>query len=91
MNDNKLVHHVREDGRQEWRLNGWWHREDGPAVIWPDGGRAWYQNGILHREDGPAVICYNGTQEWWVEGQQMTRQEFELHRFRRWAIEGELI
>ena len=33
-----------EDG-EYWYLNGKWHREDGPAVIYSDGTQAWYING----------------------------------------------
>jgi hypothetical protein len=57
-----------KDGRQEWYLNGYIHREDGPAVIYPDGTQWWYLNDKIHREDGPAVIYSNGTQSWWLSG-----------------------
>jgi hypothetical protein len=56
-----------EDG-EYWYLNGKWHREDGPAVIYSDGHQEWWVNGKCHREDGPAVIGSNGYQEWWVNG-----------------------
>ncbi len=52
--------------------NGKWHRDDGPAAIWPDGTQQWYQHGKHHRENGPAKIWPDGSQEWW--------QHNELHR-----------
>jgi hypothetical protein len=32
-----------------------YHREDGPALVYPNGYKAWFINGRLHRVDGPAV------------------------------------
>jgi hypothetical protein len=29
-------------GTKFWRLNGQYHREDGPAVEWTDGSCDWY-------------------------------------------------
>jgi len=45
---------------QNWYLNGWLHREDGPAIEWANGDRFWYLNGNKHRADGPAVELANG-------------------------------
>ena len=44
------------------------HREDGPAIIYPDGVVEYYINGKKHRKDGPAVIYTNGILEYWIEG-----------------------
>ena len=33
-------------GTKEWRLNGEFHREDGPAVERADGNKLWYLNGL---------------------------------------------
>ena len=74
------------DGHQEWWVDG--HLS---YVVYPNGTQYWYQNGQRHRTDGPATILANGTQSWWVNGQQLTQQEFELYRFRKWAVEGELV
>ncbi len=60
---------VNYHGSQAWYLNGKFHREDGPAVIWANGYQSWYLNGKLHREDGPAVIGANGYQAWYLNGQ----------------------
>ena len=79
------------NGTRMWRQNGQLHREDGPAVEYPGGSREWWINDQLHREDGPAVEYRNGRREWWIRGQELTEEEFELHRFRTWAVEGRLI
>ena len=60
---------------KEWRLNGVYHREGGPAVIYADGHKEWYQNGKRHREDGPARIWgYRDEErtEWFLYGEDCT-------------------
>ena len=79
------------NGDQEWFQNGRLHRTDGPAIIHANGHQEWRQYGRRHRTDGPAIIYSDGAEEWWVNGQQLTEQEVELYRFRRWAVEGELV
>ena len=37
---------VTDDGDQYWYLDGKYHREDGPAIIYADGEQAWYLNDI---------------------------------------------
>ena len=56
---------VDQFGNRFWKLDGEYHREDGPAVIWGDGRVEYYWRGKLHREDGPAVIKPNDYEEWW--------------------------
>jgi hypothetical protein len=53
---------------ERWYKDDKFHREDGPAVIWPDGYQEWYKNGNLHREDGPAIMVLYGTQYWYKDG-----------------------
>ena len=67
---------VTDVGDQYWFLNGQYHREDGPAVIWANGAQYWYLNGKLHREDGPAIICADGYQAWYLNDIELTEQEF---------------
>ena len=56
-------------GAKIWRnSNGWLHRLDGPAIIYPGGTQLWYCNGELHRTDGPAVEWHCGSKEWWLNG-----------------------
>ncbi len=50
--------------------DGQWHRDDGPAILWPDGTQDWYRHGKIHREDGPAVIRADGTRIWWQNGER---------------------
>jgi len=38
-------HKIYENGGQEWRVDGYLHRTDGPAVIYADGTQAWWVNG----------------------------------------------
>ena len=54
------------NGNVIYKLNGKYHRADGPAVIWSCGTQFWYLNGKYHRADGPAIISATGSQEWWV-------------------------
>ena len=56
------------NGAKEWRLNGKYHREDGPAIELANGGKEWWLNGDLHREDGPAIEYTNGHKEWHLNG-----------------------
>jgi len=67
------------DGTVHWKLNGDFHREDGPAIEWADGSKHWYLNDELHREDGPAIE--------WAEGSKYWYQNNELHREDGPAIE----
>lgn len=59
---------VRGDGTITYRLNGLYHRLDGPALIYSNGEHKWYHHHQLHRLDGPAVTRENGTQEWYRYG-----------------------
>jgi len=56
------------NGNKRYYKNGYYHREDGPAVI-SDKEERWYYEGLLHREDGPAVCNseYN-VEEYWIHG-----------------------
>ena len=56
------------DGRITYTLDdGRYHREDGPARIWPDKREKWYMYDELHRIKGPAFITPDRL-EWWVDG-----------------------
>ena len=43
----KIEFKIHSDGVQTWRLNGEYHREDGPALTYSDGYQEWYLNGEL--------------------------------------------
>lgn len=70
-----------EGGNKVYRLNGEYHRVDGPAIIHPDGGEEWYFDGHRHRTDGPAVSLPGKFKQWWMNG--------VLHRDEGPAVEAE--
>jgi len=59
---------VNRYGNKIWKLNGKYHREDGPAIEYANGSKVWYLNGKMHREDGPAYECVNGYKAWYLNG-----------------------
>jgi hypothetical protein len=61
----------------EWKLDGKFHREDGPAIEWADGSKSWWINSQLHREDGPACEYADGSKEWYLNGVQLTEEEHQ--------------
>jgi hypothetical protein len=65
-----------QDGDMIWTdSEGRWHREDGPAIIYPDGHVNWFYHGWLHREDGPAVDeSYD--LRWYVYGIDISKDEW---------------
>lgn len=77
---------LRESNYEEEHIvDGYWHRTDGPALIWKCGSEHWYSKGLMHRIDGPAVIPYDnkdgevirdGMKEWWLEGKRFSEREF---------------
>ena len=75
MNQSQPIMEVYSDGYKAWRLNGRYHREDGPAVEGPDGFKAWYLNGLRHRVDGPAIEWSDGVKEWYLNGKKVTFKE----------------
>jgi hypothetical protein len=50
-----------------YKKNGWWHREDGPAIEYENGDQEWYIEGKLHRIGGPAYITHQGKYKEWYE------------------------
>lgn len=73
----------KKENVEMWYINGKLHREDGPAVITKH-EKKWYVNGNKHRLDGPAVEqCkedYIFLDEWWINGDHLTKEEFENNR-----------
>ena len=69
------------DGSKYWYLNGYLHRENGPAVEYPNGYKAWCLNGTYHRLDGPARIWGDGYKEWWLNGKEYTEEEYVMIQF----------
>lgn len=54
------------EGGIEWRLNGKYHNEHGPAIEYTCGDKYWYINGKLHRENGPAVEYPDGGYHYYI-------------------------
>jgi len=73
----KSVMHTNEYGDKFWRSQGYYHREDGPAIERENGEVQWYHFGLRHREDGPAIEFINGHKEWWLDGIEYTNQEYK--------------
>lgn len=74
---------------EEWRKDGYLHREDGPAYIQYYSSnkkrfeyKFWYINGKVHREDGPACILYDRrgneiSSVWFINDIQLNDIEIE--------------
>jgi len=63
--------------------DGYWHREDGPAVITSGGNKYWYINGEQHREDGPACEYVSGSKQWWLNDIEYTEQDWKVETRKR--------
>ncbi len=75
--NNRSTCTIDSDGTKRWKnKQGQLHRIDGPAVEWFDGDKYWYLNDKLHREDGPAIERASGAKYWYIEGEELTREEF---------------
>jgi hypothetical protein len=75
MNDQpKLA--INRYGDKFWKLNGEYHREDGPAIEHMNGYKAWYLNGLYHRIDGPAIEYSNGFKRWYLDNIDYTYEEW---------------
>ena len=62
-------------GTKRWYLDGKFHREDGPAIVYEDGVKQWYLNGKLHREDGPAIEYPNGEKQWFFNDEEVSWEQ----------------
>jgi hypothetical protein len=56
------------NGNVYWKLNGAYHRLDGPAFFSREGNSFWFVYGKKHRPDGPAVVGIRIEKEWWLYG-----------------------
>ena len=79
---------VDDEGTTMWRVNGKFHRENGPACEWAKGDKAWYLNGESHREDGPAWELANGKKYWYLKGVLMSEESF--HRRNKPLIDTQI-
>lgn len=65
------------DGGKMWCWFGVPHRNGGHAIEHEDGTREWFHKGRRHRIDGPAVERPDGTVEYWLNGNQLSKEDFE--------------
>ena len=49
---------------------GFYHREDGPAVVWDDGEQYWARRGRSHFAYGPSILYADGTLAWCEDGRE---------------------
>lgn len=59
---------VLQQDYKSWFVDGKYHREDGPALIWRSGRREWWIKDRRHRKNGPAIVDKN-YRAWYVNGQ----------------------
>ena len=55
------------------------HNPYGAAIINEDGTKYYFIENKYHRLDGPAIIYYNSEEKYFINGQFLTKEEFELH------------
>ncbi|CAB4130029.1 hypothetical protein UFOVP116_234 [uncultured Caudovirales phage] len=60
-----------------WLVNGQFHREGGPAIVYECGSKSWWKFDKLHRIDGPAFECPHGNHLYYINGKQYTKASFE--------------
>jgi hypothetical protein len=65
-----------DEGTKRWKLNGKFHRTDGPALIHANGNKSWALHGNRHRTDGPAVDNSDGHKEWYIHGHEYTFEKW---------------
>lgn len=86
------------NGTLYWLLNGDFHRENGPAIIYPNGGEEYYIHGAHHRIGGPAITItdieiwiqnghYHRLDGFAYECRLPTNPYFSIRR-REWWYEG---
>jgi hypothetical protein len=76
MDDMQPTLSISSSGTKRWRLNGQYHREDGPAIEFADGDKFWWLNGERHRTDGPAIEFADGGVSWWLHDKRITLNEW---------------
>ena len=74
-----IKHFITTDGIEKWTANGFYHRVNGPAIIYPDGSEKWFFKGKMHRDGGPAMTEIGKSKQWFRHG--------VLHRIDGPAIE----
>jgi len=70
---------ILESGEQKWYYKGLLHREEKPAVQIPGYENQYYEMGQKHRMNGPAIESIDG-EEYWINGNQITKEQFNLNK-----------
>ena len=55
------------------------HNPYGPAFISKYGNKFYFINNKFHRLDGPAAIYSDGEGGYYINGEKLSKEEFELH------------
>lgn len=67
---------INDEGILFWRNEeGRYHRDEGPAVIWPVGTLEYVIDGMYHRLGGPAIIGPSGQKYYYIAGKEYSREE----------------
>lgn len=73
--ENGVEYQVRTDSKgRYWLLDGWGHREHGPAIEYATGTLMWLRHSVRHREDGPAIVWSKGAPSWFWNGIDLTKE-----------------
>ena len=56
-----------------------WHNPYGAAYIGTDGYKEYWIENKLHRLDGPAIMYLNDREYYYINGNLLTKEEFEVH------------
>ena len=81
-----------------YKLDGNYHRSDGPAMIYNNGGERWYFNGKYHRLDGPAIIRKYRSNWWYnngklhrLDGPAIEYYKEDMKNYNSWWVDGKEI
>ena len=55
------------------------HNPYGAAYIGKNGFISYHINGERHRLNGPAIICEDGSEFYYINGEDLPKEEFEVH------------
>ena len=55
------------------------HNPYGPAFITKNGAEQYWIEDKLHRLDGPAIIWPDGYTEYCINGEYLSKEQFEMH------------
>lgn len=58
-------------------IQGRYHCEDGPAIIYDNGTKKWLRHGKLHREDGPAIEWGTGSSAYFLNGEEYSKDDWD--------------